>query len=539
MLSRLLFGWTRHRRDSAGKEQAEDAIDALLAEGVRLHREELLKGAERCYLQVLAQDPRNPQALYLLGAIALARLDFWSALDYFEAARDIEPGNALYHENVGLALGSLGRLDEALAALRRAHTLEPASERIGANLLFLMRVHPGVDEEECARAHRAWASRHFDGLPRLPAVRERCADPGRRLRLAYVSGDFRTHAVSSFLDPLLEHYDRNAFEVVCYRTLHTADEKTDRYRALADRWEDVFHLDDVAFANLVRSHEIDILIDLAGITRGHRAGALARKPAPVQICYLGYLGSTGLSAIDYRISDTHADRPGHSERFHTERLLRLRHTQWAYTPPEGMPNPLPDIGSGPITFGSFHRLAKLHAAQLALWAELLVRLPGVRIEITDVPSEEVQERVLAPFLARGVAPERVTTHARLNRVDYWELMRRTHIALDAYPYNGGASTCEALWMGVPVVTRAGRHGFSRSGASILGAIGLTELVAESDAEYLEVALALATDRQRLGALRGELRDRLRESPLLDARGFMRDLEGAYREVWREYCASQP
>jgi predicted O-linked N-acetylglucosamine transferase (SPINDLY family) len=351
-----------------------------------------------------------------------------------------------------------------------------------------------------------------------------------------VSGDFRAHAVGAFLEPLFTHRDREAFEAFCYRTLCEEGDRTARFRGLVDGWYDAFDLADDAFAELIRAHGIDILVDLSGITRGHRARALARKPAPVQIAYLGYLGSTAISAIDYRITDAHADPPGRSERFHTERLLRLPRVQWAYTPNAAMPEPLLEPSPGPITFRSFHRLAKLHRDQLALWAELLARAPGTRIEVVDIASDDIRTRVLEPFLARGVAPERVGTHARLERARYWELMRRTHIALDAYPYNGGASTCEALWMGVPVVSRAGRHGFSRSGASILNAVGLPELVVASDADYLQVAAALAADRGRLGALRRGLRERMRASPLLDARGFMRDLEGAYRQAWRVHCA---
>jgi len=539
MLSRLLSGWADRRRRGP-RVPVGEGVEALLAEGVGLHRQDRLADAERCYLRVLAMDPRNADALNLLGAIAYARLEYETALDYFQSAAALAPAAALYHENVGLALGDLGRLDESLAALRRAHALDPASERIGANLLYLMRVHPGIDEEECFQAHRAWAAHHTETLPRLPLASGRCADPGRRLRLAYLSGDFRAHAVGAFLEPLFTHRDREAFEVFCYRTLREEDDRTARFRGLADGWHDAFDLADGAFAELIRAHGIDILVDLSGITRGHRAGALARKPAPVQIAYLGYLGSTGTSAIDYRITDAQADPSGHSERFHTERLLRLPRVQWAYTPDAAMPEPwsepLLEPGPGPIIFGSFHRRAKLHRDQLALWAELLARAPRTRIEIVDIASDDVRARVLEPFLARGVAPERIGTHARLERARYWELMRRTHLALDAYPYNGGATTCEALWMGVPVVSRAGRHGFSRSGASILNAIGLTELVAATDEEYLRIATQLATDGERLGALRRGLRDRMRASPLLDARGFMRDLEGAYRQAWRAHCA---
>lgn len=537
MLGRLFSGLTRRRARAAGQSRDADAVERLLVAGVAQHKRDHLADAERSYLEVLTLDPDNADALNLLGAIAQARLDYDSALDYYRSALRLAPDMAIFQQHVGLALSDLGRLEDALEALRRAHELDPANERIGANLLFLMRCHPAVEEEECYRAHRHWAERHADPVSRLPPPTGRCADPGRRLRLGYLSGDFRAHAVSAFLEPLFVGRDRAAFELFCYRALQRGDELTDRYRELADQWHDVHELTDDALAALIRSHEVDILVDLTGLTRGQRLPALARKPAPVQIEYLGYLGSTGVTAMDYRITDALADPPGHSERFHTERLIRLPRTQWAYVPNPGMPEPfrLPD--DAPLTFGSFHRVTKLHARQLALWAELLARLPAARLEMVDIQSEEVRERVLAPFLARGISGERIGTHARLERDRYWELMQRTHIALDAFPYNGGASTCEALWMGVPVVSRVGRHGFSRSAASILGVLDLPELMADTDSAYLETAIALAGDRERLAALRGGLRDRMQASPLLDTRGFMRDLEQAYRGAWERYCAA--
>jgi protein O-GlcNAc transferase len=538
VLSRLLTRLVGPGQRGDDASRSPDGSVELLARGVAFQKKGEVAEAERCYLQILTIDPHNADALNLLGAVAYGRAEHENALEYFESALALAPDSAPYQENVGLALGDLGRLDEALAALRRASTLDPGSERIGANLLYLMRVHPAVDEEECFRAHRAWAARQLDKLPRLPPPEGRCADPERRLRIAYVSGDFRAHAVAAFLKPLFAHRDRDAFEVHCYRTLRSEDARTAEFRDLADGWHDAFDLADDAFAELIREHRNDILVDLSGITRGYRALALARKPAPVQISYLGYLGTMALSAIDYRVTDSYADPVGHSERFHTERLLRLPRTQWAYSPNDNMPVPLPEPGEPAVTFGSFHRLAKLHTGQLALWAELLTRVPGARIEIVDVASDDLRERVLAPFRARGIASDRVGTHARLERAQYWELIRRTHIALDAYPYNGGATTCEALWLGVPVVSRAGRHGFSRSGASVLNVIGLPELVAENDDDYLHVATALALDPVRLGALRRGLRERMRASPLCDGPGFVRDLERAYRQVWREHCADE-
>jgi predicted O-linked N-acetylglucosamine transferase (SPINDLY family) len=260
-------------------------------------------------------------------------------------------------------------------------------------------------------------------------------------------------------------------------------------------------------------------------------------PAPVQISYLGYLASTGAQAIDYRITDARADPPGVADAWYTERLLRLPRSFWCFAPHADMPEPVeraaPD--DAPLVFGAFNRLTKVRPALLQLWGQLLARVPDSELWILDVTSDEVHDRVVAAVAAAGVLPARIKTWSRLPAAPFWDRIRRADIALDTFPYNGGATTCECLWLGVPVVTRAGEMGFARSGASILGNAGLPELVAESDEQYLDIAAALAADRPRLRALQRGLRDRLRASPLLDAAGCMRDLEAAYRDVWRRAC----
>jgi predicted O-linked N-acetylglucosamine transferase (SPINDLY family) len=257
----------------------------------------------------------------------------------------------------------------------------------------------------------------------------------------------------------------------------------------------------------------------------------------VQVSYLGYLGTTGIEAVDYRITDARADPPGAADRCHSERLIRLPNSLWCFAPLRAMPAPAPrdDEADRPIVFGSFNRLAKVQPAVLGLWARLLARVPGSELWLADVPSDESHERIVARLGESGVEASRIKTWGRLPPQPYWDLIRRADIALDTFPYNGGATTCECLWLGVPVVTKAGAMGFARSGASILGNVGLPELVAESDEQYLEIAAALATDRPRLRALQRGLRERLAASPLLDAAGFMRDLEAAYRTVWRTTC----
>jgi len=515
------------------------AVRAALEAGVEHARAKRNPEAERCFLEALRLEPSNPDALNLLGLLAFDRLHYDTALDYFREA--LRGGDAVadFHRNLGMALQALGRDREAETAYRKALALDPQGLRFNTSLLFHLSQQAGIAPEQLLAEHRACMEHLLRGDSRMPIAAGRLADPERRLRLGYLSGDFRAHAVAYFITPLLEARDREAFDVFCYHTIDEADERTVELRALVDHWYAVAGLPDAELAALIQAHEIDILVDLAGLTNGNRVHVIARKPAPVQISYLGYLGTTGIDAIDCRITDFRADPPGDADRCHSERLVRLPNSLWCFKPLDAMPAPSPrgDSDDGPIVFGSFNRLAKVQPEMIRLWARLLVRVPESEIWFVDVPSDESHDRLVAQLGEAGVAESRIKTWGRLPPEPYWDLIRRADIALDTFPYNGGATTCECLWLGVPVVSRAGAMGFARSGASILGNMGLSELVAESDEQYLEIAAALATDRRRLGELQRGLRQRMRASPITDAAAFMRDLEGAYREAWRRACAA--
>lgn len=532
MLSRILGRFLR--RDAARKARHVERLRGLFGVAVEHFLAGRLAQAEACYHEVLALEPDDPDALNQLGVIALRRCLYDAALEFCDRAVAGEPDRAQFHEVRALALASLGRCEEALGAYRRAQALAPDDMRLGANLLHLLDVHPDVPAEQAFREHRAWAARHFDRLAPVPRP-ARARDPDRPLAVGYVSGDFCMHAAGFFILPLLAASDGRAFSATCYQASAHSDALTDRMRARAARWRDVAALSDDALAAQIVADGIDILVDLAGISRDHRLAVFARRPAPIQITSLGYLGTTGLAAMDYRITDAFADPPGESDALHTERLLRLPRSQWCYAPPDDAPAPLARATDGPVVFGAFGRMMKTNPRVLAAWAAILARVPESRLELVDVPGERARRELLAPFARRGVAESRIVTHGRLSREDFRERLRGCHIGLDTFPYNGGATTCEALWLGVPVVTRAGTHGFARTGASVLANVGLPELVAETDAGYIDIAVALAADRGRLAALQAGLRDRMRAAPLTDAAAFARALESAYRAVWREYC----
>lgn len=491
--------------------------------------------ARHSFEQALAADPEHPIAnLNLAHLLREEFFDFAAAdLRYRHAlAAAIPPGEAL--SGLGLSLQEQGRVEEAVDCYREAIRLDAGDLVAREYLLFALNLLSDQSAQDVFEEHLRWAA----ALGSVPAAPRLELKPERRIRLGFVSGDFRSHSTAAFLRPLLRELDRSRFEVFCYRSSSAADQATEAFKRIAEHWRDVYAATDAEATVKIRDDGIDILIDLSGHTRGGRPGIFARRPAPVAITWLGYLNTTGLASMDFRISDARADPPGQSEAFHTERLIRLPDVQWCFEPPSDAPAPArTGVASGApgMTFGSCNHLAKLNDRVLALWARLLTEVPNSRLVVLAVPDDAAAQRVTAKLAVHGVSAERLEFHGRMPSDRYWQLLSGIDIALDPFPYNGGATTCECLWMGVPVVSLAGRFGFSRSGASVLGSIGLSDLVAASEDEYLVAAARLARDSARLGALRRELRERMRASPLLDAPRFARAFEhallGTLKQSW--------
>jgi protein O-GlcNAc transferase len=367
-------------------------------------------------------------------------------------------------------------------------------------------------------------------------------NPDKRLRIGYVSADLRSHSVAFFLESILAARNQREFEVLCYSNSVAADTTTARLRALVDGWRDIAGLDDEQAAALIRSDAIDILVDLAGHTKANRLPLFTRKPAPIQITYLGYPDTTGIEAIDYRLTDEWADPPGQTEHLHSEQLVRLPDGFLCYQPPSSCPpvGPLPLLLSGRVTFGSFNNLAKVSPTVIGYWAAILAAVPGSRLLLKSkaLADSGTRKYIHQQFCAHGIEAGRVElvgwTPAR---VDHMALYSEVDVALDTFPYHGATTTCEALWMGVPVVTLAGPVHVSRVGVSLLHAAGLAELIAESPQEYARKAAELVADTGRLAALRGDLRERLRASRLTDAQRITASIEVAYRDMWRRFCAA--
>jgi len=460
------------------------------------------------------------------------------ALELIERALAMQPGHAPFLHIRVLALEGCWRMDEALAACREALALQPDFAKLHTSYMRLLNC-AGADPALILEAHCAWAGRFAAAPPTVPQ-HHNSRQPGRQLRIGYVSADFRRHAASDFILPLLEQHTRADFSVYCYSSTPKVDAITRRCEELAAQWRDIAMMPDEAAEALMRSDAIDILVDLSGHTSGNRLPLFARKPAPVQITFLGYPGTTGLAQMDYRLTDGVADPPG-SEAYYRERLLRLPHSLWCFQPPPSMPQPgpAPFQRAGHITFGSLNSTSKLTPATIALWSRLLLQLPRARLLMAGVSTAEARERIMAEFARHGVAPPAVSIHPGLEREEFWALHQNIDIALDSFPYNGGATTCATLWLGVPVISMAGNLFQSRAGLSLLAALGLRELVADDPDDFLRVALDLARDPQRLAELRLGMRERMRASPLIDAAAYTRDLERLYRAAWEDWCAAEP
>ncbi len=495
------------------------------------------KDAEAEYRKALALDPSSLAALVNWGNLCKEGGRTTEAMDLYRRALKHHPNAAPALNNLANLLKDQGMVEEALTLFRRAITIEPKFGHAHSNLLLTMHYVPGPSPEEIFAAHREWAAR----FPPLNATHENGRDPERRLRVGYVSPDFRRHPVASFIEPILAAHDRDRFEVFCYAVHLKPDPVTARLKALADHWREIGPLDAEAAANLIRQDGIDVLVDLAGHTANNRLSVFARKPAPVQATYLGYPGTTGLPAMDWRITDAVADPAVDAEALHTEALMRLPETFQCFGKPSDAPlvAPVPMLKAGHVTFASFNMLAKVHPALVARWAEILRAVENSRLLLKAAPFRDAGTRAHyhTMFAGHGIAAERIELLGYIQSpAAHFALYNRVDVALDTDPYNGATTTFEALWMGVPVVTLAGRSHVGRVGTALLTHLGLEELITASPEDYVARAVALARDPVRLATLRHELRPRMEASSLTDPARFTKALEDAYQAMWRQWCA---
>ncbi len=545
-----------------------DDADSLNNLGIVLQERGLLAPAIESYRRAIALCPDQPGGYANLGLALYEQGDVAQAVTTYRQGLAIRPV-AEMHDNLAIALQKQGRVDEAIEHYHLALALQPENLNTRCNLAAalaegggprqaiaayrqILELHPGhlvahsnllfnlsVDEQCSPGAYLAEAARFDSKLCREPLEPPPSASaaPGARLRIGFVSADLRTHPVGFFLEGIIHHLDPARVELFAYATIATEDALTERIRPRFTGWRMIKGQSDEAAARAIRADRIDILFDLAGHTGDNRLGVFAWRPAPVQVSWLGYFASTGVSAIDWVLADELCVPPGQDWRF-TEKLWRLPLTRLCFTPPDDgtMPDvaPLPALRRGHVTFGCFQRLPKIGDAVLALWGQVFAALPEARLLLqshqTGRPVYVAQ--ILERLAAVGIAAERVTVRGPAHRSAYLESYGEVDIVLDTFPYTGGTTTCEALWMGVPTVTLAGDSMIARQGVSMLTSAGLPEWVAERPQDYVAKAVAFGSDVAALDLLRRSMRERVRGSALFDTRRFARLFEAAVDGLWR-------
>jgi len=521
--------------------------------------------------RAIAMDPPLAEAFYNMGSVLAAQRDYPAAVAMFERATQLSPGDKNAHHNLGavlLAMGHFaqaeksmnralaldpsnadtwnnladlykaqGKLDEAIKFGRKAVQLAPQRDGLHSNLLMAMNYHQSLSINEIIDEHQRWAERHE--RPLRDQIRPHANDPSpdRRLRIGYLSPDFREHPVGRFIEPVIRGHNRINVEIFCYNNALSSDAITRQIKTAADHWREITGLSDARVAEIIRDDQIDILIDLAGHTARHRLLVFARKPAPVQATYLGYVNTTGLRSMDYIIVGPHL-LPDPSL-IRVEKICHLPKTEVCYQPrvPAIDVAELPAFSRGQVTFACMNGLMKISPATWQTWAKILHRLPNSRLllQASALPSSAEIKRLLSPV---DIDPDRVQFIARQPLAAYYALHNQFDIALDPFPHCGGTTTCDALWMGVPVITCPGSTFVSRIGLSLLSSLGMNELAASSPDHYIDLAVNLANDIPRLAALRRTLRSRMESSPLMDVAGFARDMETAFRMIWQTWCAGR-
>ena len=522
--------------------------------------------AVACFRRALQLNSSLTEAHNNLGNALKEQGELEEAVACYRRALALKPDLAEAHNNLGTALKDQGKLDEAVVCHRRALELKPDSAQAHSNLLLALHYEAGVTLASLAEAHAEYDRRHGDcphfrergdvalhetlrrrengTVPLGPAPSRDAIMPhrngqvrGERLRLGFVSADLGRHPVGYFLVRVLENLGREGMETVCYSNRILKDELTHRIQSAATGWHDVMGISDEGLAEQIRADGIDILFDLGGHTARNRLLVFARKPAPIQITWIGYEGTTGLGTMDYLLADRHVAPEGIEDYFR-ERVLRMPDGYLCYEPPAAAPavGPLPSLKRGYTTFGSFNNPAKITAEVVSVWAEILRRRARARLVLKyrGLGDAAVRGRYLELFAAEGVEDERLELLPSSSYAEYLAAYHQVDVALDPFPFSGSVTTCEALWMGVPVVTCPGETFASRHTLSHLWNVGLRETIARDRNEYVELAVSLGGDLPRLGALRGSLRERMASSPLCNGKRFAANLRNVLRDVWRQH-----
>ena len=500
------------------------------------------KDGELCLRRALDINPDNPSIHHSLGLVLINQRNLSEAVSSFKKALDLDPCHDFALCNMANILLKLGNRNEAILLYQRAMELKPYINYYFSNLLLALHYSEHITPREIYAQHKKWSEKYELPLKNLLQSHTNDRSAGKKIRIGYVSPDFTRHPVSNFFEPLLASHDRSNFEIFCYSNVKRADIMTEHLKNMADNWRDIFNITDEDAAEMIRSDNIDILVDLAGHTAFNRMMLFARKPSPIQVTYLGYPNTTGLKTMDYRITDSYADPPGKTEHLHSEELVRLPHSFLCYQPPEKTPHigEPPSLKKGYVTFGSLNNRSKITPDMVRVWAEIVNMIPDARLIFKfNFSSDPLAQILLQDTLDQAnITMDRIELYDyTLSKEEHLDLYNKVDIALDTFPYNGTTTTCEALWMGVPVITLEGKVHVSRVGLSLLSTIGMTYLVAKSKGEYIKKAVDLAADIEKRLYLRSNLQSLMRSSPLMNAKGFTQALEHEFRKMWIRWCDS--
>ncbi len=525
-----------HRRAIAIKPEL---VEAYINLGNALREKGELREAIASYDRAATLNPDSAIIYNNTGVTlqAAGRID--EAIASYKRALALQPDLPHTHNNIGISYQAQGQIDQAIACFKRAVDLKPDYTQAHSNWLVALHLNPACDSHLILREHLRWNQCH--ALPQKKHIRPHTNDrtPDRRLRIGYVSAEFRQHVVGWNLLPLLKEHDPKSVEIFCYSDVRQPDAVTEQIRLHSKSWRNIMGASDDRVAEIIRNDQIDILVDLAQHTVHNRLLVFARKPVPVQLTYLGYCSTTGMETMDYRFSDPYMDPTDDDLSCYREQTIRLPETYWCYQPGGPTPDvsPLPAQSAQRITFGCLNNFAKVSTDALDLWAEILLQVPRSQL-ILHIKSESQQLIATERFTRRGIAADHLEFVGHHPWKEYIRLYSCIDIGLDPFPYGGGITTCDSMYMGVPVVTLSGRTAVGRGARSILSNVGLPELVAYDPPQYVAIVVELAADLPKLKQLRSTLRHRMKQSPLMDAPRFARNVESAYRQMWQKWCESR-
>ena len=545
-LSRAFEGKGDEPRATAALERAAelrpDQADVHVALVAMLRRQRRFELAARHCRKAMELRPGSEQLEFDLAAMLIEARRPEEAREVLLKRVAKRPSDSAALHNLGRTYWDTGQVSEAIDCYERVLQIDPTAEISDSARVFAMMFDPRAGDADILREAKVWSRRHAAKFMKPGQSFPNDPDPDRRLRIGFVSPDFRAHSSALFTLPLLRHLNRREFEMFLYASVAAPDELTSEFRGLADHWRDIGDMSDDAAAEMIRADGIDILIDLALHMHRSRLLILARRPAPVQATWIGYPGTTGMETVDYRLTDPYLDPPGQRDEFYSEKSYRLPDTFWCYepipyygrTPPD--PGVTPVLSNGYVTFGCLNNFCKINDGVLEMWGQVLSGVPRSRL-LMLAPVGERRKWVLERLGGHGVSAERIEFVPFQSPAEYLRTFQRIDISLDTLPAGGHTTSLDSLWMGVPVVTLVGPTVEGRGGWSQLSNIKLTQWAGHSREEFVRIATDLAGDSMRIAEFRWTLRQRMRESPLMDGARFARGMEAAYRSIWRSWCGT--